>query len=59
MNARDVASYEDFQKLTLFNKLQFVNSDHKLDIIQEVFEKTDMKQVKNSAQLRLLREKKL
>jgi len=55
--ADKVDSYADFEKLMYFEKLKFIKQSDKMDIIEEILEKSDKKQLKNNAQLRLLNRK--
>jgi len=59
VSSDDVSGYEDFQGLKFFLKLKYLNRGKNLDVIKEVYEKTDKSQLKNNAKLRLIREKKL
>lgn len=57
MEPEDVETYEDFSKLVFFSKMKFIQSSSKLDVIKDIMEKSDNKQVINNARLRLLKEK--
>jgi len=54
-----VDTYEKFNKLGLFAKLQFIQNSPNIDIIKEIHEKSESKQIKNNARLRLLQEREL
>ena len=54
-----VNSYEDFVSLKYFDRLKFLQQSEKYDIIKEVMEKSDKLQLRNNAQLRLAKDRKL